>query len=55
MENKKTVKVTVEVDNLKHEGKPCEKGQVLTVTEGQARIMAEMGVTKQKVNDNGGK
>ncbi len=40
----KKVEVTVAVDNLKHAGEPCEKGDKLTVTEGQAAVMLSMKV-----------
>ncbi len=40
----KQVEVTVAVDNLKHAGEPCEKGDKLTVTEGQAAVMLSMKV-----------
>lgn len=40
----KEVEVTVSVDNLKHAGKPREKGDKIKVTEKQAAIMLSMKV-----------
>lgn len=48
MENKKQnmVEVVVDVDNLTHAGEPRKKGDKITMTEGQAKVMESMKVIK---------